>query len=323
MSCNSIDIIKKNSTTKASTNVQRPQRFCSIYLFELFVKTLRELCGKKVLYFCCSGFFFLSACKKKEEFVINNLNGGRIAIIGHAGSGLKSANNPVKEDTYQSVVNALELYGAEGVEVDAHMSKDSVFYLLHDQTLDVSTNMKGCIYAHTSSQMNECTFNYSNEKLTQLEKCLQHISSYAVKPKVFVDTRLYAPCNEEGYIDFIHQFANSLYALIDKYNAYEWVYVESRDTAFIKIMQTKSSNFQLMIDGYISSELDIAVNMNLAGIVVENDFITKEEIALAHSKNISVVLYGALTKQQTIEAIKKSPDMIQTDDILLLKQLLE
>jgi len=274
------------------------------------------------------GLFYISilllvSCKKKENFVINNLNGGRITIIGHAGSGLSSLDNPVKEDTYTSIINALELYGAEGVEMDVHLSKDSVFYLLHDQTLEVATNFQGCVYAYTSSQLDECYFNYTNEKLTRLEKCLQHISSYSVKPKVFIDTRLYAPCNEDGYLLFINQFANSLHALVDKYDAYNYTYIESRDTAFIKLMQLKSSDFKLMIDGFISSELDVAVNMNLSGIVVENDFITKEEIELAHSKNIPVVIYGALNKQQTIGAIKKSPDMIQTDDILLLKHLLE
>ena len=79
------------------------------------------------------GLFYISilllvSCKKKENFVINNLNGGRITIIGHAGSGLSSLDNPVKEDTYTSIINALELYGAEGVEMDVHLSKDSVFY---------------------------------------------------------------------------------------------------------------------------------------------------------------------------------------------------
>lgn len=269
--------------------------------------------GKQWIYFLL--ILVIVSCKKNNDFTITNLNGGRIAIIGHAGSGLNSPDNPFKEDTYESVVNALELYGADGVEVDAHMSKDSIFYLLHDQTLDVSTNMQGCVYHYSSAQLDECYFNYSNQTLSRLEKCLQHISSYQVKPKMFIDTRLYAPCNADEYVSFINHYSSSLCSIIKKYNAYDYVFVESRDTAFIKLMQAKDAQIKLFIDGFVASELDVAVNMNLVGIVVENDFVTKEEIELAHSKNIQVVIYGALNKQQSIAAIKKSPDMIQTDNI--------
>ena len=88
----------------------------------------------------CLALIFISSCKKNDDWKIVNLNGGHITVIGHAGSGLSSPENPIKEDTYTSIFNAVDLYAAEGVEMDVHMSKDSVFYLMHDQTLDVSTN---------------------------------------------------------------------------------------------------------------------------------------------------------------------------------------
>ena len=82
-------------------------------------------------------FVLLFACKKENGYNIQNLNGGEIAIIGHAGSGLSSVNNPEKDNTFASIEKAIELYGANGVELDVHMSWDSVFFLLHDQTLEV------------------------------------------------------------------------------------------------------------------------------------------------------------------------------------------
>lgn len=277
---------------------------------------------KLICQLVCALCFSFGACKKDNAFEIKNLNGGKITVVGHAGSGMSSAENPVKEDTYTSAKNALELFGASGVELDVHMSYDSIFFLLHDQVLDVSTNLKGCVYDYNSSELDKCYYNFTSEKLTQLETCLQHFSDYPVKPVVFIDTRLYAPCNADNYEVFTNQFVNAIYNLIDKYNAYDWVYVESRDPAFLQKIKNKSTQIKLFIDGFISSELDVAVNMDLVGIVVEDAFITKEEIELAHSKNIMVVTYGALNKKETIEAIKKSPDFIQTDNILLLKQLL-
>jgi glycerophosphoryl diester phosphodiesterase len=67
---------------------------------------------------------------------------------------------------------------------------------------------------------------------------------------------------------------------------------------------------QTFEDGY-----DIALDLGLRGISINNDIITKEQIELAHSQGIFVTLWGVRIKSGNIDAVAKNPDMIQTDNV--------
>jgi glycerophosphoryl diester phosphodiesterase len=60
--------------------------------------------------------------------------------IGHRGA---SAYNP--ENTMQSLERAL-MDGADGVEFDVHMTRDGTIVLLHDDTLERTTNGTGKVW---------------------------------------------------------------------------------------------------------------------------------------------------------------------------------
>ncbi len=65
-------------------------------------------------------------------------------------SGHRGASYIAPENTLASVDSCI-LYGIEFVECDVRISKDSVFYILHDQTLDRTTNGTG-LFAEWNSQ---------------------------------------------------------------------------------------------------------------------------------------------------------------------------
>jgi glycerophosphoryl diester phosphodiesterase len=56
------------------------------------------------------------------------------------------------ENTLRSFRRALEL-GADGVEFDIHLSKDDVPMVIHDMTLDRTTNGKGSVHDYTAEQL--------------------------------------------------------------------------------------------------------------------------------------------------------------------------
>lgn len=68
-------------------------------------------------------------------------------IIGHRGA---SAYAP--ENTAQSFELAIEM-GVDMIEFDARTSKSGEIFLLHDDTLDRTTNGKGQAYQHTMRQL--------------------------------------------------------------------------------------------------------------------------------------------------------------------------
>ena len=75
--------------------------------------------------------------------------------IGHRGL---SASFP--ENTMISFAGALAA-GADGIEGDLHLTKDGVIVLMHDDTLDRTTNCTGRIDAHTFDQLAACSAGYT------------------------------------------------------------------------------------------------------------------------------------------------------------------
>jgi glycerophosphoryl diester phosphodiesterase len=75
-------------------------------------------------------------------------------IHGHRGSGNSTRTNPFAENTLPSIENAF-LVGAEYAEIDVHLSKDGQVVLMHDHTLEDTTDAEGCISEWTAADLQE------------------------------------------------------------------------------------------------------------------------------------------------------------------------
>jgi glycerophosphoryl diester phosphodiesterase len=272
-------------------------------------------------------FGFLSlfqGCKKDSRWKIDNLNGGRITILGHAGCGFASLNNPVPENSMASIKKAIGFYNAEGVEVDVQLSADNILFLYHDTYLNTATDFQGCIRSHSAAELNTCQYNNSDEKLASLEECLSYCAAQEYPPAVFIDTRLDLTCETNlDYYQFIAAYAESLYEIITEYHAESWVSVESSDPDFLNLIKAKNNSIALYLDDMIPDNINIVLQNQFRGIVVSNRKCTAEQIKEAHSKGIYICIFEAYTRAELKDAIKKSPDIIQADNITLLKSLLQ
>ena len=75
-------------------------------------------------------------------------------LIGHRG-----VKNLKPENTLESILKAFEL-GLECVEIDVKVSKDNIPLLLHDDTLDRTTNGSGLVCDFTFDQINQFDAGY-------------------------------------------------------------------------------------------------------------------------------------------------------------------
>jgi glycerophosphoryl diester phosphodiesterase len=73
-----------------------------------------------------------------------NLSARDLVIVAHRG-----ANHLAPENTIAATEKCIEL-GVAYVEIDVRTSKDGVFYILHDKTLDRTTNGTGAIAERNS-----------------------------------------------------------------------------------------------------------------------------------------------------------------------------
>jgi len=121
----------------------------------------------------------------------------RIEIVCH-----KGANEYAPENTYAAAQRCLD-WGVDYVEIDVRTSQDGVFYLLHDPTLERTTNGQGPIAQHTAAEIDRLDAGswfhpqFADERVPRLDAFLHWIKG---KAKVFLDVKAADP---QALIDLI------------------------------------------------------------------------------------------------------------------------
>jgi glycerophosphoryl diester phosphodiesterase len=77
------------------------------------------------------------------------------ANIGYRGTGPTRAGHPFPENSLSSFLAAMN-EGADGVELDAAITQDGKIVVMHDDTLDRTTNCTGCVSAMTLNEIQAC-----------------------------------------------------------------------------------------------------------------------------------------------------------------------
>lgn len=96
-------------------------------------------------------------------------------IIGH-----KGAAGYAPENTLASLKKAVEM-GLKFIEIDVQFTKDQEIIVMHDYTLERTTNGKGMVKSHTLSEIKELSaglwYNeaYKDEKVPTLEEVLRFL----------------------------------------------------------------------------------------------------------------------------------------------------
>jgi len=111
---------------------------------------------------------------------------GAIEVVSHRG-----ANDLAPENTRAAAQVCVD-WGVDYIEVDVRTSKDGVMYILHDSTVDRTTNGQGRLDKLTSAEIDALDagswFNakFAGEKLPRLEPFLEWVKG---KAKVYFDVK--------------------------------------------------------------------------------------------------------------------------------------
>mgnify|MGYP001225560153 CR=1 FL=1 len=136
-------------------------------------------------------------------------------IYGHRG-----AKGTYPENTLLSFKKAIE-HGVDGLELDVHLTKDGEVVVIHDETLDRTTNRSGWIKDLTLAEIREASagsvFNHfekyeeswDKEKVPTLQEVLELISSYDIELNIELKTYV-IPYNgiEEKVLQLVEQYAS-------------------------------------------------------------------------------------------------------------------
>ncbi len=263
------------------------------------------------LYLLTSFYLLITTgCKKDISlFSIQNLNNDEIKIFGHGGMGIKSLY-PI--NSKESIHTALSI-GADGTELDIQLTKDNVLVAFHDFKISKQTDCSGHIRDFTWNELADCQYNsppLKKQKITSINKLFESISD--IKKYTFTfDCKLdVSYANDPQYLE---DFSSAILKIINK-NPEISVFIESQSTVFLNLLKSKDEELKLFIyPASFEEGFNIAKANHLFGITINNDLISQDNVELAHLDSIYITLWNVSSEKENIDAIKKSPDYIQSD----------
>ncbi|TFJ91650.1 glycerophosphodiester phosphodiesterase [Lentibacillus salicampi] len=136
-------------------------------------------------------------------------------IYGHRG-----CMGTMPENTLIGFQKAID-QGADGLEIDVHMTKDGEIVVIHDETLDRTTNGSGYIKNHTlydikqySSGINFSHYHnyeemWNREVVPTLQEVLELLTPYDIELNIELKTYLvHYEGIEEKVLSLVHQYGN-------------------------------------------------------------------------------------------------------------------
>ena len=147
------------------------------------------------------------------------MNLQNILIFAHRGS---KGTHP--ENTMAAFQEAAEI-GAEGIEFDVHLSSDGELVIIHDETLDRTTNLTGYVKDHSSQELKtaDAGGKFSKEFLGERIPFLIEVFDWArdnallMNIEIKTDKLAYEGI-EQKIIDLIHQYRMENRVILSSFN---------------------------------------------------------------------------------------------------------
>jgi len=242
-----------------------------------------------------------------SDFLISNLEGNRISILGHGGNGFHKKEPINSLESFLKVID----HRNDGTELDVQITRDSILIAFHDQLIDEVTDCEGGITDHVWSKLVDCN---SGEQISMVRNVLSldwkagTIFSFDVK-KHQLD-----PKNERAFV-------NELKRIRIDYPNYRFLF-ESPDIAFLEQLKLVGLGDLYIYCSDPIQGMELCAQLGLSGISINNKLISKEQVELSHDRGFKVMIWGVGSAWDNRDAVLKSPDFIQTDNIRHLQQLL-
>lgn len=223
-------------------------------------------------------------------------------IISHRGESKYAPENTM------SAFYLAEHINADGIECDIRKTKDNKLVLIHDKTINRTSNGKGEVSNYTYDEL--LNFNFGdNEKIVKLTDFLNYFSKKNLK--------IYLEVKESGYERLI-------YDQISKYNLDNITLISFKYEILEKfrIISDKIKLGWLVYD-INNKVIQDSIKINLNEILVNSISIEKQEITKLHQKNIEVACWGIKNKTELKRILKLKIDTIIYDSAYDAKKVLE
>ena len=220
------------------------------------------------------------------------------------------------ENTMKAVEKACE-NGFSMVEMDVTMSKDYKYVLMHDGTIDRTTNGTGGVYTYTLDELKQFKIDTgvmdSDEiiKIPTFEECVAICGNYGVGINVDA-SKPDIPYAENNFRYFIQ--------LLKDNNIFEksCIATESK-TKRLEVMKVDKNTTLLWVSTLDKLVEDMQESWNYKNVIIgynsTAEIPTKEQIKIIHDNGVRILMYGVNNYEKYLKLKNLNIDYIETETI--------
>ena len=236
-------------------------------------------------------FFFFFACSAWAEVWPE----GRPLTLAHRG-----ANREFDENTLAAFQRAAEL-GADAIECDPKLTRDGVYVIMHDFTVDRTTDGRGKVADMTLSEIKSLRTK-NGEEVPTLEEVLKLAKERGLA--IYLDMKSAPPDGGE-----------KLVALLDAYGLRDRVIVGTYRKQFTRELERRWPDLVTFVSWpYPALTIGQVKRTGADGFGTLAGFATKHRIAKAHKKGLKVATMPVDDRQKLLHQKQIGLDVLQSDD---------
>jgi len=193
------------------------------------------------------------------------------------------------ENTLLAFERALEV-GVEQIELDVALTRDQHVVVIHDDTLERTTNGQGRVGEHTLAELARLDAGswkdpaYQDQRIPTLEDVLGHVSGQAwVKVEIKV---------HQHSADWVTTLTEKTLKVIRAHRAEPWVVVASFDLRPLQFIRANAPELKTMLNDWsdptVSDELEQAIRHGLYGWAPYPSLVNKARVMRAAQAGLVV-----------------------------------
>ena len=225
-------------------------------------------------------------------------------ILGHRG-----ASAVALENTALAFKKAIA-FGADGIELDIHLSADDKLVVMHDEKVDRITDGKGYIKDMSLAKLkklnikNTKTKDNNFGKILTLKEALELVKECSLINIELKNSFIYYQNIEEKAIKVVKEFGIENKVIFSSFNHYS-----------VKKIKDLKENYKtgILYMASLYKPWEYAKKLGVDMVHPYYQSVDKEMVYDCHKNDIKVVVFGANNKKDLVKLIEANVDVIITD----------
>jgi len=233
-------------------------------------------------------------------------------IIAHRGYRAKYPENTLV--AFQAAMNA----GAPMIELDVMLSCDRKLIVIHDATLERTTNGSGPVVDYTLEELKQLDAGswyhsqFAGERLPELEEVFDLVSGKALI-NIEVKSNAYEPYHPKDAIE------QQILELVKRKKAWSWVLISSFDADILQQISSMENSLPIALISKTPATrhtVKLCTRLKVFSWHPNHKIVTRKQVNMMHAAGIKVFPYNVDRLEDYVKMINLKVDGVITSDPL-------